>query len=133
MRTLNGLACFSAFLLAAGEVARFWGSARFIPAALDEFGVAALLVWAALRSRGGGASRHLVAWGAFCGLVLVLLVQTADHQMHGPPKAAGELYLSALGAMLLLGVWALRRALRLLRPTAKPEGSARAGTTLLCH
>jgi hypothetical protein len=35
--------------------------------------------------------------------------------MHGPAKAAGPFYLAALGAMLILGLWAAGRALRLIR------------------
>ena len=115
MRALNGLAVAVALLIALGEVARFWGSARFVPMALDELLVAAALLWAAFRSRRDGAAWHLTAWGALCGLVLVLLAETADHQIHGPPKAAGPVYLAALGLLLLLGLWAVRRALKLVR------------------
>ena len=115
MAALNRLALVIALLLAAGEIARFWGSDRFIPMALDELFIALGLVWAAWRSRQDGAYWHLAAWGAFCGLVLVLLVETADHQMHGPAKAAGPIYLAALSLMLLVGLWALRRALQLVR------------------
>lgn len=115
MRLLNGLACLAALLLASGEIARFWGSARFVPLALDELLVAAALVWAAWRSSTDRGAAHLVAWGAFCGLVLVLLAETAGHQLHGPAKAAGPLYLVILSLMLLLGLWAVRRALHLVR------------------
>lgn len=115
MRALNGLAYIVAFVLAAGEIARFWGDGRFIPMALDELLIASVLVWAAWRAPRDGGSSHLIAWGAFCGLVLVLLIDTAAHQMHGPAKAAGPFYLAALALMLLAGLWALRRALR-LRP-----------------
>ncbi len=115
MMMLNILACCVAALLIAGEVARFGGSARFIPMALDELAVAALLLWAAWRSRRDGAVWHLVGWGAFCGLSLVLLVETADHQMHGPAKAAGSAYLVILSAMFGLGAGAIGRALRLCR------------------
>ena len=114
MGALNKLACLVAFIISAGEIARFWGSERLIPMALDELLVAAALVWAASRSRKEGASWHLAAWGAFCGLSLVLLVETADHQMHGPVKAAGPVYLATLSAMLILSLWAVRRALRLV-------------------
>jgi hypothetical protein len=115
MIALNRLACLVALLISAGEIARFWGSGRFVPMALDELLIAAALVWAATRSRPDG---HLAAWGAFCGLALVLLVETLDHQMHGPGKAAGPIYLAALGAMLILGLWVLGRALRLGRSGA---------------
>ena len=115
MGALNRLAWLTALIIASGEVARFWGNARFFPMAFDELLVAAALVWAAWRSRLDGACWHLIAWGALCGLALVLLVETADHQIHGPPKPAGPVYLAALGAMLLLGLWALGRALRLVR------------------
>jgi hypothetical protein len=114
VRALNILACLLAALIAAGEIARYWGSERFMPMALDELLVASALAWAAWRSRTDGARWHLAAWGAFCGLVLVLLVETAGHQIHGPSKAAGPIYLAALAAMLLAGLWAVRRALRLV-------------------
>lgn len=115
LAALNGFAWAVALLISAGEIARFWSSERFIPMALDELLVALALVWAAWRSRRDGAGWHVAAWGSFCGLSLVLLVETADHQMHGPGKAAGPVYLAVLGAMLLLGLWAVLRALRLVR------------------
>ena len=115
MPALNGLACLAAFLIAAGEVARFWGSARFVPLAFDELLIAAALVWAAWRSRRDGALWHLAAWGAFCGFAIVLLVETLGHLVHGPAKAAAPVYLAALGGLLLLGLWAVWRAFRLVR------------------
>jgi hypothetical protein len=115
MKALNRMACLIALVISAGEIARFWGSGRFIPMALDELAVALALVWAAWRSPRDGASWHLVSWGAFCGLVVVLLIETADHQMHGPEKAAGPAYLAALSLMLIAGLWAVRRALGLVR------------------
>ena len=115
MGALNGLAYALALVISAGEIARYWGSERAVPMALDELLIAAALVWAAWRSRHDGASWHLAAWGALCGLALVLLVQTADHQMHGPAKAAGPIYLAALSAMLIVGLWAVWRALHLVR------------------
>lgn len=115
MGALNALACLVALLISAGEIARFWGSGRFMPMGLDELLVAAALFGAAWRSRSDGAIWHLAAWGAFCGLSLVLLVETADHQIHGPAKNDGSVYLAALSIMLIAGLWALRRALRLVR------------------
>lgn len=115
MGALNRAAYLVALVISAGEIARFWGSERFIPMGLDEIAIAAALVWAAWRSSRDGACWHLAAWSAFCGLALVLLVETAGHQMHGPAKADGPIYLAALGAMLLVGLWAVGRALRLVR------------------
>jgi len=115
MRSLNRLACLVAAIIAAGELARFWGDPRFIPMALDELAVAAALIWAAWRSRRDGPVWHLVAWGALAGLSLVLLAETADHQLHGPVKEAGAIYLAVLGLMLALALWAIARAVRLGR------------------
>lgn len=115
MRTLNRLAILVATLISAGEIARFWGNPRFFPMAFDELLIAAALAWASWRASRDGAIWHVAAWGAFCGLVLALLVETADHQIHGPVKAAGPVYLAALSAMLALGLWAVRRAAGLLR------------------
>lgn len=112
MRVLNILAVSVATLLVLGEVARFWGNARFIPMALDELILAGLLLWAASRAPQHGARWHVVAWSSVSALMLVLLVETADHQIHGPVKEAGNLYLVALSTMLILGLLALRRALR---------------------
>ena len=124
MRALNIAACAVALILAAGEIARYWSSPRFVPAALDELAVAAALVWAAWRARADGALWHLPAWGALCGLALVLLAETANHQIHGPPKAAGAVYLAALGFVLLVGLWGVARAARLVH--ARAAGSAQA-------
>ncbi len=115
MRFLNWLAWGLAGLISLGEVARFWGDARFIPMALDELLVAAALIWAGWRGRNQDAQPHLVAWGAFSGLMLVLLVETATHQIHGPAKAAGPLYLAALSVLLITGLGAIHATLRLLR------------------
>ena len=119
MRGLNISAVMVALLVSAGEIARFWGSARFVPMALDELLVAAALAWAAWRSPRDGAVWHLPAWGAFSGFTLVLLVETLDHQMHGPAKEAGTLYLATLSGMLALGVWMISRALFLVRIRAR--------------
>lgn len=121
MKALNLAAYLVAFAIAAGELARFWGSERFIPMAFDELLIAAALVWGAWRSGHDGAGWHLAAWGAFSGLALVLLIETADHQMHGPAKAAGAVYLPALTIMLIVGLWAVRRALRLVHTDARRQ------------
>ncbi len=118
MRGLNICAVVVALLISSGEIVRYWGSARFAPLAFDELLVAAALLWAAWRSPRDGALWHVAAWSALCGLALVLFVQTADHQMHGPAKAAGPVYLTALGGMLLLGLWAVRKAYSMARSTA---------------
>ena len=118
MTILNVAAYLIALLISAGEIARFGGTERFIPMALDEILVALALIWAALRSSRDGAVWHIAAWSALCGLVLVLLAQTADHQIHGPAKAHGPFYLAVLSALLVLGLWAARRALRLIRSDA---------------
>ena len=115
MTALNIAAYLVALLLSAGEIARFGASDRFIPMALDEILVAIALCWAAWRSSRDGAIWHLAAWSALCGLGLGLLVETADHQMHGPAKADGPLYLAALGLLLITGLWGVSRALRLVR------------------
>lgn len=113
MRSLSIAACTVAFLVTAGEIARYWSNPRFVPVAFDELIVAAILGWAAWRGPQSGARAHLIGWGAFCGLMLVALIETAGHLIHGPAKANGPVYLAALAAMLALGLWALRRAWRL--------------------
>jgi hypothetical protein len=112
MTALNRLAWLVGLLLAAGEIARYWGSPHVLPAALDEMAVAAALIWAAMRDR---AVWHVAAWSALSGLVAVLLAETADHQVHGPVKANGAVYLAALGTLLAVGLWAVARAVRLVR------------------
>lgn len=115
MTALNRLAILVAFVIAAGEIARYGASPRFFPAAFDELAVATALLWAAWRTPREGAGWHVAAWGGLCGLALVLFVETADHQIHGPAKANGTTYLLVLGVLLALGLWAVGRALRLVR------------------
>lgn len=112
-------AWLAALLLSAGELARFGGSVRFIPMALDELVIAMALLWAVWRSSSDGPCWHLAAWAAFSGLMLGLLVDTADHQIHGPTKTAGTFYLAALSLLLIAGLWAVGRALRLIRSGAR--------------
>jgi len=102
-----------ALLLVLGELARRWGTGTVIPLALDDLAVAALLLWAAWRSAARGPAPLLLAWGAFCGLVLVLLATNSAPLFSGPPKSGAGLYTAALSALLILGAWACRRALRL--------------------
>jgi hypothetical protein len=115
METLCRLSYVVALVIASGEVARYWGRPAFVPMAFDELAVAAALAWTASRAPRAGAAPLLAAWGGFCGLMLVLLVQNADHLIHGKPKANGWIYVAALSALLLIGLWAVGRALRLLR------------------
>lgn len=122
MMLLRRLSLAVAAVIAVGEIARYWDRAEFMPMALDELGVAAALVWAAWCSRCHGAAAFVAAWGAFCGLMLVLWVETANHLIHGPPKAHGWIYLSALTALLLLGLWSVGRALRLAGRPAPGAG-----------
>lgn len=115
MRILRLLSIIVAALLALGEVARWWGDPRFIPLAFDELIVAAALMAAALASKNIGAAPLAAAWGLYCGLILGLFVPTLDHLLFGPPKPSAGFYAVTLGALLLVGVWALIRALALCR------------------
>lgn len=110
MRGLCILTALVAVLLAAGEIARWWGDPRMVPLVLDELIVAAALAAAAWRAN---PVTLAAAWGLFCGLVLSLLVPTLDHLLHGPPKESAGFYAAVLGAMLALGAGTLLRALAL--------------------
>jgi hypothetical protein len=46
--------------------------------------------------------------------MLGLLVQNADHVIHGRPKDNAWVYVAALSLLLAIGLWAVRRALALL-------------------
>ncbi|MBI0433365.1 hypothetical protein [Roseomonas sp. KE0001] len=109
--SLRGLAVLMAVLVAGGEIARRAGTAAFVPLALDELAVAALLLWAGWR---GGAARLLAAWGVFSGLMLTLLSQNAEYVLHGREKAGAVFYPVLLALLLALGLWAMARALRAL-------------------
>ncbi len=93
-----------AALLAAGEVARWWGQARFLPLAFDELAIAATLLAAAAMAGRKGTVPLAVAWGAFCGFTVSLLVETLDHLMSGPPKDSAVFYAVVLAAMLAVGL-----------------------------
>ncbi|UFN47832.1 hypothetical protein LPC08_17695 [Roseomonas sp. OT10] len=120
MRALRLLAVAAALLLAAGELAR--RGTAIVPLGLDDLAVAALLLWAAWASGRRGAAPLLLAWGVFCGFVLVLLALNSAPLFDGTPKPGAWRYTAILGVMLLLGGWACRRAMLLL-----PGGAERAG------
>ena len=121
MRRLRVLTVIVAFLLAFGEVARWWGQARLMPLAFDELVVAAAMLWAAAVAPWAGTAPLAAAWALFCGLTLGLLVPTLDHLLHGPPKASAGFYAIVLAAMLALGAWAVLRALLLCRKSFPPR------------
>lgn len=108
MKLLRIAALIVGLLLGGGEIARWWGDARLVPLAFDELLVAIALLWAAVR---GGQARLAAAWGIFCGLAVTLLVPVADHLIHGPPKDGAVFYAVILGGGLILGLWAVWRAL----------------------
>ena len=107
-------------LLALGEIARWWGSPRIVPLAFDEGLVAAALIVTALKAPRWGTAPLAAAWGFYCGLMLGLLVPTLDHLLYGPPKPSAGFYAAILSALLAIGLWALARSIRLIRPQA-PE------------
>lgn len=119
MKPLRIATIIVAVLLAGGEIARWWGDARFLPLAFDELLIAAALLWAALIAPRRGTAPLAAAWGLFCGMVLTLLVPTLDHLLFGPPKESAVFYSVALGIGLLGGLWALAAALSLSRSASR--------------
>jgi len=115
---LQVLAVMIGFLVASGEIARRWGDAHFIPLALDDLAVAALLFWSAWRARDHGPAVLVAGWGVFSGVNLLLLMINLDFVIHGIPKTGGVFYSVILSLMLALGLWATWQAMRL---TEKPE------------
>ena len=115
MRSLRIVTVLVALLLGGGEFARWWGQPRLLPMALDELLVAVAMLGAAAVAGKAGSGPLAAAWGAYCGLVLGLLVPTLDHLLGGPPKPSAPLYATVLGAMLLVGLGALLRAIALIR------------------
>ena len=102
-------------LLALGEAARWWGSARMVPLAFDEWLVAAALAGAAWITPKWGAGPLAAAWGLFSGLILGLIVPTLDHLMFGPEKESAAFYALVLAVLLALGLWAMARSIALIR------------------
>lgn len=119
MKALVILTIAMALLLAGGEAARWWGQARFIPLALDELLVAALMIGSAAAARRFGTVPLAAAWGVFCGLILGLLVPILDHLLHGPAKEGAGFYALILAAMLCVGAGSTAGALSLSRPRRK--------------
>jgi len=115
MTMLRSITALVALALAGGEIARWWGSPRFLPLAFDEIVVALGLLGAAAMAGRRGAAMLAAAWGLFCGLILALLVPTLDHLFYGPPKESAGFYAAVLGVMLAVGLGALTRALALTR------------------
>lgn len=112
MQALRIVTIVAALALALGEIARWWGQARFAPMAFDEIILAGVMLWAAANAGRAAAGRLVAAWGLYCGLMLALLVPTLDHLAGGPPKPSAGFYAVVLSAMLAIGVWALARAIR---------------------
>jgi hypothetical protein len=109
-----------ALLLAAGETARWWGSARLIPLAFDEWLVAVALAGAAWTAPRSGTGPLAAAWGLFSGLMLGLLVPTLDHLIFGPAKDSATFYSVVLAVLLGLGLWSAARSVAFIRaPTTR--------------
>ena len=121
MGSLRLVTVLVALLLGGGEIARWWGQMRLLPMALDELLVAGAMLGAAALAGRVGSGPLAAAWGAYCGLVLSLLVPTLDHLLGGPPKPSAPFYALVLAAMLLVGLWALLRALALVREASAPS------------
>ena len=105
-----------ALLLAVSETARWWGDARMVPLAFDEWLLAAALLSAAWGARGRGAWPLALAWMLVSGWVLALLVPTLDHLLFGEAKASATFYAVMLGAMQATALGAAVIALRMSRP-----------------
>lgn len=114
MGPLRLVTCAVALLLGGGEIARWWGQPRFVPMAMDELLVAGAMLWTAAIAGRAGSGPLAAAWGAYCGLVLGLLVTTLDHLLGGPAKPSASFYAAILAAMLAVGLWALVRAATLI-------------------
>lgn len=111
MAAIRILTLIVALLLGGSEIARWWGSPRFVPMALDELIVAAAMLLAVAAPRRLGPAPLAAAWGLFNGLILSLLVPTLDHLLHGPDKDSAVFYAVLLGPLQLIGLWALWRVI----------------------
>ena len=121
VRTLRLLALATALLLVLGEVARR-GVPGLFPLGLDDLLVAAALAWAAWRAGTRGPAPLLAAWSGFCGFVLVVLVINAAPLFGAAEKRGAALYAAVLGTMLIVGLWAAWRSMRLIeRRAAAPD------------
>lgn len=105
-----------AMLLAGSEAARWWGDARIVPLAFDEWVLAAILLWAVWVAPQRGAWPLALAWVLVSGWVLALFVPTLDHLLFGEPKASAAFYAIMLGAMQAVAIGATTTALRLSNP-----------------
>jgi fucose 4-O-acetylase-like acetyltransferase len=110
---LQVLAVMIGFLVASGEIARRWGDVHFIPLALDDLLVAAVLFWAAWRARVHGPVSLVAGWALYSGLMLMLLMLNLDYLINDMAKAGRVFYSIILTLMLALGLWATWQSLRL--------------------
>jgi hypothetical protein len=122
MLALRSFTIFFAILLAASEIARWSGRAEFIPLALDEVLVALAMIMGALAAHRIGAAGMVAGWGAFCGLMLGLLMPTLNHLIHGPAKESAVFYAAGLGVMICVGLvgvaWSISHCRRAGPPSA---------------
>lgn len=116
MTTLRLFTLVIALLLAVSEAARWWGDARMVPLAFDEWLLAAMLLWAAWVAPQRGAWPLALGWVLVSGWVLALFVPTLDHLLFGEPKASATFYAIMLGAMQAVAIGATVAALRLSGP-----------------
>jgi hypothetical protein len=110
---LQVLAVMIGFLVASGEIARRWGDPHFIPLALDDLVVAAVLFWAAWRARATGPAPLVAGWSLYSGLMLSVLMINVNYLIHDMAKSGRVFYSIILTLMLALGVWATWQAMRL--------------------
>ncbi len=110
---LQVLAVMIGFLVASGEIARRWGDPHFIPLALDDLIVAAVLFWTAWRARVSGPAVLVAGWGLYTGLFMTLFMLNLDFVISDTAKSGRAFYSIILALMLALGIWATWQAIRL--------------------